>query len=470
MNAMPPMVRHQGAGVPGFNGRSQARADQDAEAFDRVLSVAGRVDRATDEPDATDLGEAAGDAPTARATDHDEAEAEPAAGVAVGLLPLLRIVVPQEKATEKAAPAGDAGAEESRPIGLEAEPATGDAPQPKDKAPASGATAAQSEPRPTVESRPAAETKPTAPTASVAADVPDENPRRVEVTAIPAAASHAGGSAPAASASLSLLARLNLMSQEGRTASAPARAASVEAAPEGSAAADAAAPEDAGETVARRVDKRSAGEETGNGATGRREPSDGTGRTAERAAPIAVPSPQAGPQASVSAQVVQALAASPAATAAAQAVVAAHKDDASAAEPMQSLKIQLRPHELGQVTAKLSMVGGELSIEIEVDTIEAHRALSGDSDAIVKALRAQGIAVDQVTIQQPPQSTAAGRDGAGGDTPAFAGRDARDSGSSGNSAGRNQTSQPPDRDHGHETRSTAEGIAPSARSVGDVYI
>ena len=470
MNAMPPMVRHQGAGVPGFHGRSQARTDQDAEAFDRVLSVAGRVDRLSEEPDAANLAEDAGDAPTVCATDNDEAEAEPAADAAVGLLPLLRIVVPQEKATQ-AAPAADAGAEESSPIAVEAEPESRDVTlPPRDMAPASVAATRSTETRPMIESRTAAEARSAAPAASVPAEAQDANPRRVEVTAIPAAASHAGGAAPAASASLSLLARLNLMTQEGRTAGAPAKAASVEAAPEGSAAADAAAPGDAGETVARRVDKRSAGEEPGDGAAGRREPSDGTGRTAERAAPIAVPSPQAGPQASASAQVVQALAASPAATAAAQAIVAAHKDDASAAEPMQSLKIQLRPHELGQVTAKLSMVGGELSIEIEVDTIEAHRALSGDSDAIVKALRAQGIAVDQVTIQQPPQSNAAGRDGAGGDTPAFAGRDARDSGNSGNSAGRNQTSQSPDRDHGQETRSTAEGIAPSARSVGDVYI
>jgi len=468
MNAMPPMVRHQGAGVPGLHGRSQARADQDADAFDRALSNAGRTGKAADEAEGAGLLEAAPDAQTGRAADRDEAE--PAADALGGLLPLLRIVVAEERATAEATTAGDITGPEGSPIAAEAEPEAVDrARSARDKAPASAAAPHPSATRPAIEP-PAAEARPAGSAPVVAVDSQQEDRRRVEVTTVPAATQNSGAAAPAASASLSLLARLNLMSQEGRAGGTPSKATPVGTAPEGSAAVDDGAPADASETVAARADRHAAGEELGDGASGRREPTDASGRTAERAGPTAGPSPQPGAQPSAPAQVVQALADSPAVAGAARAVVAAHKDGASAGETIQSLKIQLRPHELGQVTAKLSMVGGELSIEIEVDTIEAHRALSGESDAIIKALRAHGIAVDQVTIQQPPQSNTAGRDSTGGDPSAFAGRDARDSGNSGNSAGQNQTHHSPDRDHGHETRSTAEGIAPGTRSTGDVYI
>ena len=467
MNAMPPMARQQGAAVSGYHGRSPARGEQDADAFDRVLSVAGRTGKAGDEAEGADLPEAAADVPADRATDIDEAE--PTADVAVGLLPLLRIVVAEEKTTTERAPAGGATGRDTLPVEAEAEPETRDTTQSaKDKAPADAAAPQPSATRPAIES-PAADTKAGVPAPAVE-ESQEETRRRVEVATVSAPAQNAGRTVPSASASLSLLARLNLMSQEGRAGATPARAAPVETVPEESAAADDIAPTDPAEAEAARVDRRAAGEERGDGAKGGRDTSDIAGRTVERAAPPAASSPQPGALPSAPAQVVQALADSPAATGVARAIVSAHKDGASSGETIQSLKIQLRPHELGQVTAKLSMVGGELSIEIEVDTIEAHRALSGEGDAIVKALRAHGIAVDQVTIQQPPQSPTAGRDSAGGDPQAFTGRDARDSGGSGNSAGRNQPSQSPDRDHGHETRSTAEGIAPGVRSAGDVYI
>ncbi len=505
MNAMPPMVRHQSTAAPGLHGRSHARADRGPEAFERVLSEVDRGDKPSDEPDGADLLLAADEAGAADKEDRDEADRDEAApgvspDVTAGLLPLLRIVLAQEKETG-GTPAEDISGAVGRPTGAEAAAEAPDAPQPPKDA-ASGATVAPAsleprsatEPRPAGETRPAADTRqatdprpaldppaaldkrPAAEARSVAAAAQDDNPRRAGVTVTSAATPQAGGAASAASASLSLLARLNLITANtDRVANAPADPTSPETSAEEKAAAsdvapDDAAPDDAGETTAMRARPRSAGEEPGDGSTGRRELPDGTGRAAERAAPVATSLPQPGQPTSVPAQVVQALAANAVATGPVRTVVAADQDDAAAGGTIQSLKIQLRPHELGQVTAKLSMAGDQLSIEIEVDTIEAHRKLSNESDTIVKALRAQGIAVDQVTIQPPSQPNAAAGDGATADTPAFTGRDARDSGNSGNPAGRNQPYDSPDRDHGQETRSTGESHASGIRSSGGVYI
>ncbi|WP_274627864.1 flagellar hook-length control protein FliK [Arvimicrobium flavum] len=66
-----------------------------------------------------------------------------------------------------------------------------------------------------------------------------------------------------------------------------------------------------------------------------------------------------------------------------------------------SLKIQLRPIELGVVTATLRMAGDTLTVEMMPENIEAYERLNLDSDAIVKALRGIGLQVDQVTVQQP---------------------------------------------------------------------
>jgi chemotaxis protein MotD len=65
-----------------------------------------------------------------------------------------------------------------------------------------------------------------------------------------------------------------------------------------------------------------------------------------------------------------------------------------------SLKVQLRPAELGMVTASLRFAGDQLTIELQVESAEAQQRLSADSDTIVKSLRALGLEVDRVTIQQ----------------------------------------------------------------------
>lgn len=63
-----------------------------------------------------------------------------------------------------------------------------------------------------------------------------------------------------------------------------------------------------------------------------------------------------------------------------------------------TLKLQMNPHELGSVTATLRLAGDELSVHLTVETRAAYRQLSEDSGGIVDALRAQGFAVDQVTV------------------------------------------------------------------------
>ncbi|WP_395450312.1 flagellar hook-length control protein FliK [Aminobacter sp. UC22_36] len=90
----------------------------------------------------------------------------------------------------------------------------------------------------------------------------------------------------------------------------------------------------------------------------------------------------------------------------------------------QVLKIQLRPVELGMVTANLRLAGEQLSIEIEVENAEAYVRLSADREAINTALRGLGFDVDRVTILQPQQANSAQpRNDGGATAPGSGGRD-----------------------------------------------
>ncbi|MGB3502527.1 MAG: flagellar hook-length control protein FliK [Mesorhizobium sp.] len=84
------------------------------------------------------------------------------------------------------------------------------------------------------------------------------------------------------------------------------------------------------------------------------------------------------------------------------------RDVPSAPKEIKSLQIQLKPVELGVVTANLINQGDSISVEIEAQTLQARDHLSMDSDQIVKSLRAVGIEVDQVTVrlaENPAPST-----------------------------------------------------------------
>ena len=86
----------------------------------------------------------------------------------------------------------------------------------------------------------------------------------------------------------------------------------------------------------------------------------------------------------------------------AQAIRNASLDGSATASEVNTLKLQLNPDHLGSMTASLRLKGDELSVDLRVETIEAYRQLSSDHDSIVKSLRDQGFAVDQVTVQLSP--------------------------------------------------------------------
>lgn len=185
---------------------------------------------------------------------------------------------------------------------------------------------------------------------------------------------------------------------------------------------------------------------------------------------VAVPSLQL--PLSTGASIVQALAASPASTAGATAAEIASQ---SGTGPAQTLKIQLHPAELGMVTAKLRMADGQLSIEIEVETSDAYNRLSGENDAIARALRSHGISVDQVVIQAPQtQSGSPARDSAGNfaDTSSGAERNFSESGDFGQPNGSGYANRNPGHDNGHEveTASSAQQRTDSGSTGHGVYI
>lgn len=82
--------------------------------------------------------------------------------------------------------------------------------------------------------------------------------------------------------------------------------------------------------------------------------------------------------------------------------------EAMTGKVVNTLKIQMHPIELGLVTATLRLHGDELTVSLQVQTAEAYRQLSDDQDAIVKALRDQGFAVDQVSVQFTPADRSSG--------------------------------------------------------------
>ncbi len=80
------------------------------------------------------------------------------------------------------------------------------------------------------------------------------------------------------------------------------------------------------------------------------------------------------------------------------AVSAQPEASSQAGKTLNTLKIQMHPIELGTVTATLRLKDDELQVDLKVETGEAFRQLRDDQSEMVKALRAQGFAVDQVNI------------------------------------------------------------------------
>lgn len=70
----------------------------------------------------------------------------------------------------------------------------------------------------------------------------------------------------------------------------------------------------------------------------------------------------------------------------------------SGGKPIQSLRIQLHPAELGAVTAHLRAAGDAIEVEIAAETAEAHKHLAAEADDILRSLRQIGIDVDRISI------------------------------------------------------------------------
>lgn len=121
----------------------------------------------------------------------------------------------------------------------------------------------------------------------------------------------------------------------------------------------------------------------------------------------AMPAPAASaPSATATALALDIASAAPRHTAAATAVQQLQAT-ATNSTSAHSLKIQLRPVELGTVTANLHLAGSHLTVEIEVENTEAYHRLSADREAITSALKGLGFDVEHVTIQAPQASNSA---------------------------------------------------------------
>ena len=76
----------------------------------------------------------------------------------------------------------------------------------------------------------------------------------------------------------------------------------------------------------------------------------------------------------------------------------------STGKVVNTLKIQLNPDNLGQVTATMRLSGDQLSVDLKVQTSEAYRQLHADQSHMVDALRAQGYQVDSITVSMAASS------------------------------------------------------------------
>ncbi|QRI63687.1 flagellar hook-length control protein FliK [Shinella sp. PSBB067] len=147
--------------------------------------------------------------------------------------------------------------------------------------------------------------------------------------------------------------------------------------------------------------------------------------------------------------------------------------EAATGKVVNTLKIQMHPIELGLVTATLRLQGDALVVSLQVETGEAYRQLNDDQDAIVRALRGHGFAVDQVTVQLAPADRGAGTQQGDGQGQQFSGQPqarAGGNGREGNGEGAGTFGRE-GKSHEGNTSENAAGLAggQSVRS-GGVYL
>lgn len=74
---------------------------------------------------------------------------------------------------------------------------------------------------------------------------------------------------------------------------------------------------------------------------------------------------------------------------------------------LNTLSIKMTPESLGNVTANLKLVDGQLTVSLVVENGSAYRKLHEDQGELLKSLKAQGFGVDQIqiSIASPEKST-----------------------------------------------------------------
>lgn len=141
---------------------------------------------------------------------------------------------------------------------------------------------------------------------------------------------------------------------------------------------------------------------------------------------------------------------------------------AADARPVTTLKLQLHPAELGNVTVRITGAGDEIAIDIQVENTEARHRLSSDSDAIVKSLRGLGYDVDRITVQQVAATAGASQQqGAtgGGRGDGFGAFEQRSG-----DRGQDQDANRNGREDGRQQRAAPQAQADRGGAAGAVYI
>lgn len=142
------------------------------------------------------------------------------------------------------------------------------------------------------------------------------------------------------------------------------------------------------------------------------------------------------------------------------------------ASEVNTLKLQMNPANLGNMTAYLRLKEDQLTIEVRVETMEAYRQLTKDQEGMLSALRDQGFSIDQVSVQLAPAAKAeAGRDDSQQQQPG-GNLDAREEGDQARQRERNE------RQHGSNERTFDEkplaqdnlGGRRDVASAGELYL
>ena len=142
-----------------------------------------------------------------------------------------------------------------------------------------------------------------------------------------------------------------------------------------------------------------------------------------------------------------------------------------------TLKLQMNPHDLGSVTAMLRLHGEALNVHLTVETRAAYMQLSEDSSGILDALRAQGFAVEQVTISIAPTAdseAAGGQQGqqgqAGPQAQADGGRQGSAAGRGQEQTGNRQSAEPGARNTNDAALDSTAGAPSGSARPGDLYL